>query len=50
MLNEAVELAQRSRERLDKGGKEKALELIADAECLFIRLPGRGRPPKKIAR
>jgi len=37
MLKEAVALAQRARKRLDKGGREKALDLLADAECLFAR-------------
>jgi hypothetical protein len=37
MLNEAVALTQRARKRFDKGGKEKALDLIAEAECLLVR-------------
>jgi hypothetical protein len=37
MLNEAVALTQRAMKRLDKGGKEKALDLIAEAECLLAR-------------
>ena len=37
MLKEAAALLKRAEKRLERGSREKALDLVAEAECLFER-------------